>query len=229
MDLGRAAKDLSGAVDELIKRSGSGKVGVVGFCMGGGLALWLSCLRGDAITACVPFYGAIPWPDAQPDYSKIRAAVQGHYAENDGWAGPAAVNALEETLRPLGYGVEMHLYQGAEHAFFNDTRPEVYDPAAAADAWKRVTSMFQSEVPVWPGRSACDGGTAVSAMPQRVMRFQVRPVAWLVTTSGFTGVVQVTVSRDVSVLNAFPPGSSEKRRTVIDCVPLSRSQSFVCG
>jgi carboxymethylenebutenolidase len=143
MDLGRAAKDLSGAVDELIKRSGSGKVGVVGFCMGGGLALWLSCLRGDAITACVPFYGAIPWPDAQPDYSKIRAAVQGHYAENDGWAGPAAVNALEETLRPLGYGVEMHLYQGAEHAFFNDTRPEVYNEDYATAAFHQSVAFLK--------------------------------------------------------------------------------------
>jgi carboxymethylenebutenolidase len=143
MDLGRAAKDLGGAVDELVRRSGSGKVGVVGFCMGGGLALWLACQRPDAITACVPFYGAIPWPDAQPDYTKIRAAVQGHYAENDGWAGPAAVAALEDVLRPLGHGVEFHLYEGAEHAFFNDTRPEVYNEDYAVAAFAQSVSFLK--------------------------------------------------------------------------------------
>ena len=143
LDLGNAANDLGGAVNELITRSGSSKVGVVGFCMGGGLALTLACQRPDAIVACVPFYGAFPWPNSQPDYSTNRAAVQGHYAENDDWAGPAAVAALEEVLRPLGHGVEMHVYQNAEHAFFNDTRPEVYNRHYAVAAFHQTCAFLK--------------------------------------------------------------------------------------
>src|SRR6266511_291324 len=52
-------------------------VGVTGFCMGGGLALWLATLRPDDVKAVVPYYGLIPWPAAQPDYSKLRARLQG--------------------------------------------------------------------------------------------------------------------------------------------------------
>src|SRR5271169_4458515 len=75
--LDRAGRDMSGAVDEVARRSSAPGVGVVGFCMGGGLALVLACQRPDAVKACVPFYGIIPWPDAQPDYSAMGASVLG--------------------------------------------------------------------------------------------------------------------------------------------------------
>ena len=65
LNLTQAAKDMSGAVDELIRRTGRNKVGVVGFCMGGGLTLALACQRPDAVAAAAPFYGVIPWPSAQ--------------------------------------------------------------------------------------------------------------------------------------------------------------------
>ena len=73
--VGGAAAKLSGTVDELLRRTGRPTVGAVGFCMGGGLALVRACQRPDAVAAVVPAYGVIPWPDARPDYSTMRAAV----------------------------------------------------------------------------------------------------------------------------------------------------------
>ena len=99
--------------------------------MGGGLALVLATQRPDAVAAVVPCYGIIPWPDAQPDYSAMSAAVLGHYAEKDSFFTPDAANALADQLRALGKSVEIVIYPGADHAFFNDTRPEVYDADAA--------------------------------------------------------------------------------------------------
>lgn len=140
-----ATKQMSGAVDELLRRS-VGQVGVVGFCMGGGLALVLAAARPDAVAACVPFYGLIPWPDAAPDYSNMSASVLGHYAGKDEYFTPDAVRALERQLKDLGKDVEMNVYEDADHAFFNDTRPEVYDPQAAAMAWSRTIEFLHSRL-----------------------------------------------------------------------------------
>jgi carboxymethylenebutenolidase len=142
----QAAKDLSGAVDAVRERGMGAGVGVVGFCMGGGLALVLAALRPDAVKAVVPFYGLVPWPDAAPDYSKIAGAVQGHYAEKDGSAGPEAVRELEATLKATNSDVTMFIYPGADHAFFNDTRPEVYDAEAGRVAWDRTTEFLRSHI-----------------------------------------------------------------------------------
>lgn len=143
MNLDKAAKDMSGAVD-YVRDNSNGNVGVVGFCMGGGLALLLASQRGDAVKAVAPFYGVIPWPGAQPDYSQLKAAVQGHYAENDDFANPETVRALEKTLRDAGAQVEMFIYPGTQHAFFNDERPEVYDAEASKQAWARTLDFFRS-------------------------------------------------------------------------------------
>lgn len=146
LDMARAAKDLSGAVDEVARRSGSDSVGVVGYCMGGGLALVLACQRPDKVKAVAPYYGVIPWPTAQPDYSKLEAAVEGHYAENDSFANPDAVRALEAELRDLGKDASLIIHSNTEHAFFNDTRPEVYDDTAAKAAFNSTVDFFRTKL-----------------------------------------------------------------------------------
>jgi carboxymethylenebutenolidase len=114
--------------------------------MGGGLALVLATQRPDAVKACVPWYGLIPWPDAQPDWSALAAPVRGHYAELDGFFGPDKVAALEAQLRDLGKDAELLVYPGVDHAFFNDTRPEVYDAAAADLAWTRTLEFLRAKL-----------------------------------------------------------------------------------
>jgi carboxymethylenebutenolidase len=146
LQLGRAAQDMSGAVDEVRRRSGHDSIGVVGFCMGGGLALVLATQRPDAIAACAAFYGVIPWPEAQPDYSKMRAHVLAHIAAQDDFFGPAAAAALETQLKELGLDVDFRVYDGVDHAFFNDTRPEVYDKAASTLAWDRTIDFLHAHL-----------------------------------------------------------------------------------
>jgi carboxymethylenebutenolidase len=141
-----AAKDLSGAVDELIRRTGRSQVGVIGFCMGGGLALVLATQRPDAVKAVVPAYGVIPWADARPDYSRLDAAVLGHAAELDDSFTPDAARALEAELRVLGKDVEFHHYPGAGHAFFNEDRPEAYDHDSAELLWDRTVAFFRERL-----------------------------------------------------------------------------------
>jgi carboxymethylenebutenolidase len=142
-----AARDMSGAVDHLAHHPavrGSG-VAVVGFCMGGGLALWLATLRPDMVRAVVPFYGVAPL-DRRPDWPRLEAAVEGHYAENDDRAGFEVARALEEELTALGKEVRVFLYPGTAHAFFNDTRPDVYDADAARQAWVRTLEFLRAKL-----------------------------------------------------------------------------------
>ena len=147
LDLERAARDLSGGVDFLQAHPavrGHG-VAVIGFCAGGGLALWLATLRPDEVRAVVPFYGFIPG-EAQPDWSALAGAVEGHYAEHDDMATPEWVAGLEEQLRDLGKEVKIFSYAGTSHAFFNDTRPEVYDDDAARQAWVRTLEFLRAKL-----------------------------------------------------------------------------------
>ena len=148
MAMPRAAKDLTGAVDYLVGHEavrGQG-VGVVGFCMGGGLALWLASLRPDQVRAVVPFYGAIPWPDAQPNWDRVKASVEGHYGEQDDWATPDLAEIIERQLAGRGREVRMFTYPGVGHAFFNDTRPEAYDEDSARQAWVRTLEFLRAKL-----------------------------------------------------------------------------------
>jgi carboxymethylenebutenolidase len=147
LNIEQAAKDMSGAVKYLAGHDAvtSRGVGVVGYCMGGSLALWLATLQPELVEAVAPYYGIAGWPTT-PDWSKLQAPVQGHYAENDDSAGPKAVEALQEELTRLGKEHEFFVYPGTEHAFANHHRPEVYDEQATEAAWSRTIAFFRAHV-----------------------------------------------------------------------------------
>jgi carboxymethylenebutenolidase len=141
LQIDKAEKDLRGAIQYLLSHestSGS-KVGTVGFCMGGALSLYAATMN-PQVGACVIFYGG--HPNVKPDLEKLQAPVLGLYAERDGFATPQAARELEQKLKALGKSCEIHIYPDADHAFFNDDRPEVYNDAAARDAWQRVLKFF---------------------------------------------------------------------------------------
>jgi carboxymethylenebutenolidase len=143
MDVPRATKEMGAAVHWLAasdKTVGDG-VGVVGFCMGGGLALYLATLRPE-VRACVMYYGVIPWEGVQPDFSKLNGPVLGHWGSQDSFNAREQVEALERAIREAGKQVEFHWYD-ADHAFFNDTRPEVSEPEAAQLSWDRTLAFFR--------------------------------------------------------------------------------------
>ena len=148
LDLATAASDMSGAIDLLVERSSNPRVGVVGYCVGGGLALMLAAKRPDAVKAAAPYYGLIPWPAAQPDWSAIDAKVVGEYAELDEYYTPELAAELQATLRELGKDATMHVHEGALHAFFNDSRPEVYSAEHTLEAWERTLTLFRDELSV---------------------------------------------------------------------------------
>jgi len=116
MNIDEASKDMSGAIDELQKRSGRTKVGAIGFCMGGGLALVVACKRPDAVAATAPFYGLIPWEGAQPDWSAMAATVEGHYAADDHSFPPDKAEELQTKLRSLGKDATLFVYPEVDHA-----------------------------------------------------------------------------------------------------------------
>jgi len=140
-----AEKDLRGAIQYLLAYDATtgGKVGVIGFCMGGALSLYAAS-KNAQVGACVVFYGI--HPNVKPDLPSLQAPVLGIYAERDQNVPPESVRELERQLKELGKSVEIHIYPDTDHAFFNDQRPDVYNPKAADDAWRRVIQFFASHL-----------------------------------------------------------------------------------
>lgn len=138
VDRQKMAEDFVAAARWLKARSDcTGKVGVVGFCFGGGVANNLAVRMGADLAAAAPFYGGQP---QAADAAKIRAPLLLHYAAldtrvNAGWP------AYEEALKAANVVYTAHLYGGANHGFHNDTTPR-YDEAAAKLAWKRTLDFF---------------------------------------------------------------------------------------
>jgi carboxymethylenebutenolidase len=148
LDLPRAGRDMAGAAAYLSSRedvTGSG-IGAVGFCMGGGLAILAATVSED-ITAAVGFYPAIHWEGWAPDWSRLSGKrVDMHLAEGDGGSAADQVQETRAAIEAAGAYVELYDYPGTEHAFFNDARPEVYHPEAAATAWDRTLDTLRTEL-----------------------------------------------------------------------------------
>ncbi len=149
----QAAADLDGAVRVLQQQPETlpGQVGTIGFCMGGALSLFAAS-RNPQVGACVVFYGI--HPNISPDLPALAAPVLGIYAEQDALVTASAIGALDARLSALGKRHTFHTYPDTRHAFFNDTRPEVYDEAAATDAWQKTLAFLREELPRGAGRPA---------------------------------------------------------------------------
>lgn len=122
--------------------AGSGEAGVVGFCMGGGLALALAA-RDERIGAAVPFYGQVPGDDV---LEGLRGGVLFFAAGRDPWITLDETERLAAYIRQSGLPGEVVRYEDADHAFFNDTRPEVYRQDLAAEAWTRATDFLREHL-----------------------------------------------------------------------------------
>jgi len=138
VDRAKMTEDFVAAAKWLRARPEStGKLGVVGFCFGGGIANTLAVRMGSDVSAAVPFYGSAPPVE---DVPKIKAAVLVHHGELDkrlvdGWP------AYEAALKAANVRYEGFVYPGANHGFHNDTTPR-YDEAAAKLAWERTVGWF---------------------------------------------------------------------------------------
>jgi carboxymethylenebutenolidase len=148
LDRERAARDIAGAAAYLVGAAGvaSEHAAAIGFCMGGSLAVW-SADASDRISTMVGFYPAMPWEGFTPDPSAYAGRhIQLHLDEHEGGTSEPNLVAAVEALRAAGAEVEAFEYAGTGHAFFNDARPEVYHPQAAALAWSRVLDFLRTNL-----------------------------------------------------------------------------------
>jgi carboxymethylenebutenolidase len=119
----------------------NGNVGVTGFCWGGGVANQVAVNSPD-LKAAVPFYGNQPKAE---DVHKIKASLLLHYAENDERI-DKGIPAFEEALKRASVDYTIYMYEGTQHAFYNDTNPERYNKEAAQLAWKRTIEFFKEKL-----------------------------------------------------------------------------------
>jgi carboxymethylenebutenolidase len=145
LEIDRAAADLDAAIEALRRQDGveGARVGAIGFCMGGQLAL-LAATRNDRVAACVDCYGV--HPNVEIDPSGIDGAVLGIFAEHDDFIPLDTVRALEAKLRDAGVRSDFEIFAGTQHAFLNETRPEVHDATNAAKAWNKIQNFLNAEL-----------------------------------------------------------------------------------
>ena len=146
LSMDQAEKDMRSAVDYLAEHEGfQGKgVGSVGFCLGGGLSVWAASAN-PKVAAVVTYYYVMP--HGKPDFSKIQGPVLGHFGDSDEFVSVDDAKALEQEMRSAGVDATFEFYEGAGHAFFNDTnRLGSYDKEAAERAWQRTIEFFRKNL-----------------------------------------------------------------------------------
>lgn len=141
----QAAKNMAGAAEYLAQRpQTTGGIGIVGFCMGGSLALW-SATFSPHITTAVGFYPAVPWEKMSPawgNYDGKTAMI--HCSEEDGTSSAPGIQVAMNSITEAGGKCVVHDYPGTHHAFFNDDRPEVYHADASQSAWARTLEVLRT-------------------------------------------------------------------------------------
>jgi len=147
-DLGAAVNYLAGRTE--VRRDA---IGITGFCMGGQYALMAAC-TGQPLAACVSWYGMLRYsetddlkPASPLDLAPgLGCPYLGLFGADDAIIPLADVEALRSTLTRARKNFELHVYPGAGHAFFNDTRPDAYRPEVAATAWRRALVFLRDHL-----------------------------------------------------------------------------------
>lgn len=137
----RALRDLEAAFQYLSSRPDveKGKIGSVGWCMGGGYSIELA-VDEPRLAACIVNYGALP--TSAEDIGKIHAPILGNFGAEDRGIPPEAVRAFESAMKGAHKSVNVKIYAGAGHAFENPNNKTGYRPKAAKDAWARTVSFL---------------------------------------------------------------------------------------
>lgn len=143
LDADRAEREIAGAGEYLLSRPecSSQTYGVIGFCMGGALAQY-AATKQEKIGAAISFYGG--FKNVKFDWENLHAPLLLIYGENDQGVPAAGGKEREQALKALGKTVELVIYESAGHAFFNDTRPEAYNPHASHEAWHKTIEWFRT-------------------------------------------------------------------------------------
>ncbi len=137
---GATFEDIRGATQHL--KANGNKTAVMGFCMGGALTIAAAVHVAEA-DAGVCYYGIPPQEFADP--TKISMPLQCHFANQDDWCTPAAVDELEAALTGAGIAAEIHRYEGA-HGFFNERRGAIYDADLAEQSWERMMGFLKANL-----------------------------------------------------------------------------------
>jgi carboxymethylenebutenolidase len=143
LQMDEAEKEMRGAVDYLAQHPKcTGRVGTVGFCLGGGLSIWTATVNDKVDAACTFYY---VMPHGKPDFSKLAGTpVLGHFGESDDFISTDDARALQQELNQAGAEAIFHFYEGAGHAFFADhDRLGTYHPEHSKHAWDKTVDFFK--------------------------------------------------------------------------------------
>lgn len=137
------SQEIRQAASELRALCGAGeeRIGLIGFSLGGYWGLWLAEQPDSQVAATVSFYGT-----RNGDYAASSSAFQFHLAEKDPYESASGVKKLQKSLREAGKTAEFYTYPGTGHWFFENDRPDAYNPQAAELAWNRTVEFLQAHI-----------------------------------------------------------------------------------